>query len=343
MPNLTLDFRHLVETKATTIPKTSIKPRKEKQDDENGYDLFTKEAYRVYQHINSLGRFLVSIRPAYLSTSHRPSRNRKPTAVQMDKAAEGSLFSLFPSDISHLTDRERDEIDFQAKLIIRRCIDRIKELEESEKIRKENQTHKKNGILTQWFHSVLSSPAEDILSVHRSSMTWLLNQKLMEVSKLQKDQQEIRLEREIEKSENQLSKSNYAESLVTPSKTTTHVDESTPFDAFEEQLSAEQVQMLEKENSVMLEDLNNTLNQVKTAEKALIEISTLQTQLANHLAAQTIQTDKLYADAIATTETVERGNLQLISARERNKSSRKFMLAFLIGASFVLLFLDWYS
>jgi syntaxin 18 len=163
----------------------------------------------------------------------------------------------------------------------------------------------------------------------------------MQVSKLQKDQQEIRLEREIEKSENQLSKSNYAEALVTPATTTTY--ESTPLDAFEEQLSAEQVQMLEKENSLMLEDLNNTLNQVKTAEKALIEISTLQTQLANHLAAQTIQTDKLYADAIATTETVERGNLQLISARERNKSSRKFMLAFLIGASFVLLFLDWYS
>lgn len=340
MPNLTLDFRHLVETKATTIPKTSIKPRKEKQHDESGYDLFTKEAYRVYQHINSLGRFLISIRPAYLSTGHRPSRNRKPM-VQMDKGTEGSLFSLFPSDISHLSDRERDEIDFQAKLIIRRCIDRIKELEESEKIRQDNQTHTGNGLLTQWFHSVLASPTEDILSVHRSSITWLLNQKLMQVSKLQKDQQEIRLEREIEKSENQLSKSNYAEALVTPATTTTY--ESTPLDAFEEQLSAEQVQMLEKENSLMLEDLNNTLNQVKTAEKALIEISTLQTQLANHLAAQTIQTDKLYADAIATTETVERGNLQLISARERNKSSRKFMLAFLIGASFVLLFLDWYS
>jgi syntaxin 18 len=114
-------------------------------------------------------------------------------------------------------------------------------------------------------------------------------------------------------------------------------------DAFEQQLSQEQMQQLEKENETMLEEMNTTLNQVRQAEKALLEISTLQSQLTNHLAVQTLQTDRLYGDSLATTERVEQGNLQLIQAKERNRGTRKFMLIFLLGASLVLLFLDWYS
>ncbi|KAI9486860.1 MAG: hypothetical protein EXX96DRAFT_517182 [Benjaminiella poitrasii] len=354
MPNLTIEFRQIVEKKAASIPHKTH-PKRQRYD-ENSYDLFTKEAYRIYQHIDSLKRFLLTIRTAYLTKTNRPSRSRQ-TAVDLSTPSSvsgDSLFALFSGNIHNLTDRERDEIDFQAKLIIRRCIDRIKELEESEKLRHLQEAAKPVSRLSHFFSSMLLPTAtEDVLHVHRSSMTWFLNQKLMQVSKIQKEQQEIRLTREIEKRENQLSKSRFATSrqlfdLPEPTETSNDIpkveeDEQVELNAFEEALSKEQIQMLEKENSAMLEDLNNTLNQVKNAEKALLEISTLQTQLTNHLAAQTIQTDKLYADAIATTEKVEQGNIQLISARERNKSSRKFMLIFLIGASFVLLFLDWYS
>lgn len=339
MSNITIEFRHLVEKKAKTIPSKPNKRRREKHD-ESSYDIFTKEAYRIYQHINSLKRFLLTIRPVYLSTNNRPSRVNSRSNEPVPKVGtEGdSLFALFSGNIHNLTDRERDEIDFQAKLIIRRCIDRIKELETSEKMRQQREAAKPTHILAQFFSS---GNSEDVLFVHRSSITWLLNQQLMKVSQIQKDQQEIRLMREIEKSENQLSKSMYSHVVAEaqPVQDIPMEEEN----AFEQQLSQEQVQMLEKENSVMLEELNNTLNQVKSAEKALLEISTLQTQLTNHLAVQTVQTDKLYADAIATTDTIGRGNMQLMTARERNKSSRKFMLFFLIGASFVLLFLDWYS
>jgi syntaxin 18 len=350
MPNITLEFRHLVEAKAAVIPRKQPQVKRRDKHDEASYDLFTKEAYRIYQHIDSLKRFLVTLRPAYLSTNNRSSytRTNKPNAELPTNAKEGdSLFAIFSiGNIQHLTDRERDEIDFQAKIIIRRCIDRIKELEESEKIRQTNEAAKPVSRLAHFFTSVLlPSMTEDVLFVHRSSITWFLNQQLMQVSQIQKDQQEIRLTRELEKSENQLSKSSYEPPVVLNNQQQQQLEEPPTVEEnpFEQELSKEQIQMLEKENSAMLEDLNNTLNQVKSAEKALLEISTLQTQLTNHLAAQTIQTDKLYADAIATTDTVEKGNLQLITARERNKSSRKFILAFLIGASFVLLFLDWYS
>lgn len=345
MPNITLEFRHLVESKALTTPSKAKTKRREKNTDDS-YDLFTKEAYRIYQHIDSLKRFLLTIRPAYLSTNNRSSRaNVRQTELKSPDASNGdSLFALFAGNIHNLTDRERDEIDFQAKLIIRRCIDRIKELEASEKLRQQQEAAKPTNLLAQFLSAVLPPNAEDVLFVHRSSITWLLNQQLMKVSQIQKDQQEIRLMREIEKSENQLSKSTFndTKSFATPT-IESYQPEQEPENPFEQQLSQEQVQMLEKENSIMLEDLNNTLNQVKSAEKALLEISTLQTQLTNHLAAQTVQTDKLYADAIATTDKVGQGNMQLMTARERNRSSRKFMLIFLIGASFVLLFLDWYS
>lgn len=355
MPNITLDFRNLVESKSLSVPRKANNKRREKHE-EASYDLFTKEAYRIYQHIDSLKRFLLTIRPAYLSTSNRPTRaSTRHTEMKTADAGSGdSLFALFSGNIHNLTDRERDEIDFQAKLIIRRCIDRIKELEAAEKARQQQEAAKPTHRLAQFLSSVLLPPStEDMLFVHRSSITWLLNQQLMNVSQIQKDQQEIRLMREIEKSENQLSRSMYTNTADSSTSPVSGIDsyhqqeflDQPPIDEnpFEEQLSKEQVQMLEKENSIMLEDLNNTLNQVKSAEKALLEISTLQTQLTDHLAAQTLQTDRLYADAIATTDKVEQGNLQLMTARERNKSSRKFTLAFLIGASFVLLFLDWYS
>lgn len=349
MPDITLEFRRSVEAKQAIIPRKQQQVKRRNEQGDASYDLFTKEAYRIYQHINSLKRFLVAIRPAYLSTNNRSSltrTNKPPTELPANVIGGDSLFAIFSAgNIQHLTDRERDEIDFQAKIIIRRCIDRIKELEESEKIRQANEAANPASRLAHFFSSVLlPSMTEDVLFVHRSSIAWFLNQQLMQVSQIQKDQQEIRLMRELEKNENQLSKSSY-EPPVVLNQQQQQLEEppTTEGNSFEQELSKEQVQMLEKENSAMLEDLNNTLNQVKSAEKALLEISTLQTQLTNHLAVQTVQTDKLYADAIATTDTVEKGNLQLMTARERNKSSRKFMLAFLIGASFVLLFLDWYS
>ncbi|KAI9280650.1 snare-complex protein syntaxin-18 N-terminus-domain-containing protein [Sporodiniella umbellata] len=316
--NLTHEFRQLAEQKAST-QKPSYK--KKKSMPKKQPDLFTEEAYRIYQHIASLKRFLIAIRPIYLSTG----KHTKTDTVRFSHQ-EDPLFQFLPTQIDRLSDQERDEIDFQAKWIIKQSMSRIKELEQS-------QTIEPTKGVWSWLLSTLN---EDVIRVHQSSMTWLLNQQLMKVSRIQKEQQHIRLTREIEKSENQLSR--------LPTQVTTSEEPPTiELDAFETMLSKEQLQVLEKENSVMLEGLNNTLNQIKSAEQALLEISTLQTQLTNHLAAQTVQTDRLYADALATTDTVSRGNTQLLTAKERNRGSRKFMLFFLIGASFVLLFLDWYS
>ncbi|CAO3594083.1 unnamed protein product [Absidia cylindrospora] len=397
MPNITSDFQTIVQS-SSHLKKKDTKNNTGPQEKHPTYDIFTKEAYRIYQHIDSLSRFLVSIRRAYLNSDSRKSRytgasnkdnNKNNKATDSNPA--NSLFAMFPTNITHLTDRERDEIDFQAKLIIRRCMDRVNELEEAEQLRKDQAAATTARRFAQFLNQVVpgatsGGETEDILAIHRSNMIWLLNKLLMDVSKLQKGQQEIRLTRELEKSENHLF--NNSSSLLSTTATDTaaaatespssssspllgsnwkatkstitadtqlsssaaattttgwmaDVDED--MDAFEQQLSQEQMQQLEKENESMLEEMNTTLNQVRQAEKALLEISTLQSQLTNHLAVQTMQTDRLYGDSLATTERVEQGNSQLMQAKERNRGTRKFMLIFLFGASLVLLFLDWYS
>jgi len=82
---------------------------------------------------------------------------------------------------------------------------------------------------------------------------------------------------------------------------------------------------------------------VRGTEKTLLEISALQNELMVQLTSQASLTDRLYDDAIETTESVEKGNKQLIRARKRHKSTTRYILVFLLVMSLLLLLLDaWY-
>ncbi|OZJ06990.1 hypothetical protein BZG36_00197 [Bifiguratus adelaidae] len=203
-----------------------------------------------------------------------------------------------------LTDKDRDEIDFQAKMIIRRCMERIRTLDEQENARQQNLVA---PALPKWIAQAvvnLSTTQMDIVAVHRSGVLWWLNCKLMDASKIQKDQQEARVMRALEKSNNQLSnaiprpKSSTLLGEPTHPTPTQIPAELAEEDEFERSLDPQELQQMQMENDAMLEELENTLDQVKGAEKALMDIASLQSELANHLAIQTAQTDKIYQDAI---------------------------------------------
>ncbi|RKP26457.1 hypothetical protein SYNPS1DRAFT_27852 [Syncephalis pseudoplumigaleata] len=108
-------------------------------------------------------------------------------------------------------------------------------------------------------------------------------------------------------------------------------------------LTPEQRQLLEDENRELAQSLEATLDQVREAERAILEIAELQNQLMSHVAAQAKETERLYEEAVATTDRVREGNLQLAEAGRRSADTRKWVLLFLIIASLVLLFLDWYD
>lgn len=70
--------------------------------------------------------FLQSIRRAYLSIDGGSSVRSK-SAERVDKSALDSW-----KGVTSLSDKERDEIEFQVKVMIKRCLGRVKELEKGE-------------------------------------------------------------------------------------------------------------------------------------------------------------------------------------------------------------------
>ena len=108
------------------------------------------------------------------------------------------------------------------------------------------------------------------------------------------------------------------------------------------ELTGSQIMQFETENANILKSVQDTLESIQQAESRLMDISALQMELVSHLTRQTELTDQLFEDAIATSSTVEKGNVQLQEAKRRAKDGRVFILLFLIGASLSLLFLHFY-
>ncbi|MCJ1335509.1 hypothetical protein MMC09_000780 [Bachmanniomyces sp. S44760] len=108
-------------------------------------------------------------------------------------------------------------------------------------------------------------------------------------------------------------------------------------ETIESNLSPEQLQLFEQENSEMLKHYEDTLDQVRTAEKSLLEISSLQTTLVQNLSTQSEYIDQLVSDSMTTTENIGGGNKELKRAAERKSTARMVFLGtvglctFLVG------------
>ncbi|KAF7301352.1 SNARE protein syntaxin 18/UFE1 [Mycena indigotica] len=373
----TQDFRQSLDSHPPS-PKRRKTTAEAERDPQiiSGKD-FLKEAYVVLNHITTLTRMLANIKRPYLNVDSRSGSAQHHQSRTLDFEASDSSWA----SIRHLTNQERDQIDLQAKTILTRCADRVKELEALEKRRIELVASKTNP-LTRFLPARLREDAAtrsaDFVAAHRASITWYLNRRLTETSQSQKEMQEERVKRELERSKTlgsgaaremiyadpifdseprQTSGGGWGSSIIaatlgapmpsdssrSPAKT---YDIRPPSDDDEDEddieLSASQIMQFEQENANILRSVHDTLESVQQAESRLMDISALQMELVTHLTRQTELTDQLYEDAIATTSTVEKGNVQLKEAKRRSSDSRLFILVFLIGASFALLFLHFY-
>ncbi|KAK2466141.1 hypothetical protein APHAL10511_001783 [Amanita phalloides] len=355
------------------------KPRKkdELQRDELGKG-YLKEAYNVLSHINTLTRMLAGIRKPYLTVDTRELSLSRPR-VARDLDFNGGKDAW--ANIRHLTNEERDQIDLQSRIILSRCADRIKEMEALEKRRSELISRKNPFLrfLPLSLRQDEGTASSDFIAAHHSSITWYLSRRLTEASQSQKDMQEERVKRQLERTRTLGSGAGY-EMLRIGSKNTQpsipsvknesggwlggassamlsaigqqapHQVVTTPNAVAEQsddedediELTASQITQFETENANILKSVQDTLESVQQAESRLIDISALQMELVSHLTRQTELTDQLFEDAIATSTTVEKGNAQLREAKRRAKDGRVFVLMFLIGASLSLLFLHYY-
>ncbi|KAG6335332.1 hypothetical protein ID866_3764 [Astraeus odoratus] len=359
----TTDFRGAL---ASRQHLTSSKRRKVSGDDSPpafGKE-YLREAYAILNHINVLSRMLAFIRKPYLSVDSPPTALgwRGPRNLDI-----GNLEETW-SEIKHLTNEERDQVDLQARVILSRCADRVKAMEALEK----------RAV-------VLNSLRIKLIQSHDFfHITWYLNRRLAETSQNQKSMQEERVKRQLERTRTLGSSaareamtigaknfmpdkrqagsdswlegassvlvSGFAATIGAATHRTTDsnrnsasiasTDDETDNEDIE--LTQSQILQFETENANILRSVQDTLESVQQAEARLMDISNLQMELVTHLTRQTELTDQLYEDAMATTSTVEKGNVQLREARRRAKDSRLFVLVFLVGASLSLLFLHFY-
>ncbi|KAI9710093.1 MAG: hypothetical protein M1820_002895 [Bogoriella megaspora] len=348
MADTTPQFNELLREHGAT-------PIQYQQYDISRLDEFLKEAYSINSRLAELNNYLRSIRQAYLSATHPPRRKQAAHNDSTD-ATRGA-----GTDRRYLTDEQRTEIDAEAKRLLRDLNATIKRLSDTEQQRQSIQTQvalKKRsqhglGALGRWAaggaitaksqEETLDEDKANTLSKHRDSVVWFLQRQLEVCVMVQSAMMEARLTREMEKNKSILYKAsgngsaslsatvdtgirsaNGSISRASAGSTYQPTSPSASFsiDSEQQQLEPEQLQMFEEENKGMLKHYEDTLDQVRHAERSLLEISELQTTLANNLAVQSAHIDQLVQDSEFTEENVGMGNKQLKKATERKSTAR---------------------
>ncbi|XP_026163088.1 syntaxin-18 isoform X1 [Mastacembelus armatus] len=247
--------------------------------------------------------------------------------------------SLISSDLTRMTDNERDQIDQDAQIFMRTCSEAIKLLR--------NEAEKQ----------VASAQIKE----HRGAVLDLVEMYLKGVCKLYSEQRAIRVKRmvdkkrlsrlapehhsrvektvEVEPSEEKAVKEESSEKSVLDN-TGEHLWEE---GKLEDELSPEEIQMFEQENQRLVSEMNSLVDEVRQIEGKVVEISHLQEIFAEKVLQQETEIDNIHQLVVGATENVKEGNEDIREAIKNNAGFRVWILFFLVMCSFSLLFLDWYD
>ncbi|XP_061788776.1 syntaxin-18 [Nerophis lumbriciformis] len=279
---------------------------------------FSPKAKEVITNITKLKDFLLQHRKDYVSA--------------------GSLIS---SDLSRMTDSERDQIDQDAQIFMRTCSEAIKQLRtEAEK-------------------QVTSAQTKE----HRRAVLDLVDVYLKGVCKLYSEQRAIRVKRMVDKKRlSRLGSEQHSrvEKRVDeePAKEKSLKEESADKSAaevldpsinlweeskVEDELSPEEIQMFEQENQRLVSEMNSLVDEVRQIEGKVVEISRLQEIFSEKVLHQETEIDNIHHLVVGATENVKEGNEDIREAIKNNAGFRVWILFFLVMCSFSLLFLDWYD
>ena len=189
--------------------------------------------------------------------------------------------------------------------------------------------------------------ARKTITAVRESIILFLQGRLEEASSVQSEMMEVRLGREVEKSKSVLYKSRagfgipYAHdedtngfpASASPKSTrnrrsanlsngTNDLSISGQDQEESTELSQDQLQLFAEENNALLQHYNNQLDQVRSAEKSILEISELHNTLHANLQQQSEHIDQLVQDSYLTTENLGKGNKELKRASERRSTAQ---------------------
>ncbi|XP_029549057.1 syntaxin-18 isoform X1 [Salmo salar] len=327
--DITLLFKASVKTVKTRNKAMGVvfdSPKDEifkKSRPKNGFSLKAKE---VISNITKLKDFLLQHRKDYVNA--------------------GSLIS---SDLTRMTDNERDQIDQDAQIFMRTCSEAIKQLRsEAEK-------------------QVISTQIKE----HRGAVLDLIEMYLKGVCKLYSEQRAIRVKRVVDKKRLSRLEPEHHHSRVVVEKSPQvehHSEEKTSKEEsssgersvmevpennvslweegqgrVDDELSPEEMQMFEQENQRLVSEMSNLVDEVRQIEGKVVEISRLQEIFAEKVLMQETEIDSIHQLVVGATENVKEGNEDIREAIQNNAGFRVWILFFLVMCSFSLLFLDWYD
>uniref|UniRef100_A0A8C7I8Y1 Syntaxin-18 n=1 Tax=Oncorhynchus kisutch TaxID=8019 RepID=A0A8C7I8Y1_ONCKI len=358
--DITLLFKASVKTVKTRNKAMGVvfdSPKDEifkKSRPNNGFSLKAKE---VISNITKLKDFLLKHRKDYVNA--------------------GSLIS---SDLTRMTDNERDQIDQDAQIFMRTCSEAIKQL---------RSEAEKRVISTQ-------------IKEHRGAVLDLIEMYLKGVCKLYSEQRAIRVKRVVDKKRlSRLEPEHHHSSMVVEksppveqhSEEKTSKEESSSGERsvmevpdntvslweegqgrVDDELSPEEMQMFEQENQRLVSEMSNLVDEVRLVfnqtiltttflnmtevtqrlihllpmffrqiEGKVVEISRLQEIFAEKVLMQETEIDNIHQLVVGATENVKEGNEDIREAIQNNAGFRVWILFFLVMCSFSLLFLDWYD
>ncbi|XP_076037757.1 syntaxin 18 isoform X2 [Oratosquilla oratoria] len=108
-------------------------------------------------------------------------------------------------------------------------------------------------------------------------------------------------------------------------------------------LSVEERQMLEEENTHIYQELQSNQEEVKQITRQVAELGQMQDLLTENVNIQAHQIESIQDSVMAATENVREGNEQVREAMRKDAGFRVWIMFFLIVMSFTILFLDWYN
>lgn len=189
--------------------------------------------------------------------------------------------------------------------------------------------------------------ARKTVAAVRESIILYLSTKLEEAGRVQSELMDVRLDREVEKSKSILAQSSITRDTSRMPRTNS-IDGSSSYHGVDEHfassnevssaydLTPEQQQVFAEENHELLRHYEDQLDQVRTAEKSILEISELHSTLHAKLTEQSEHIDQLVQDSYLTTENLGKGNKELKKASERRSTARTVFFSTVAFCSFLV-------
>ncbi|XP_011302884.1 syntaxin-18 [Fopius arisanus] len=298
------------EALSEEIPR--VPPRKQKPE-----SMFRAKTKSLVTQISKLQQFLLEKRSAYLNLSKHLALSNS------------------------MTDAERDEIDNVSQEIMTTCSGLIKDLERDTAQADISQQNREHRMATL---DLIKHYLENVCKIY-SEQRAIRYKKMMELKKLSKLELEKSSEailhpprKELEHDKRDVSPS----AGSSPLKVQEMNGDVSPV-IYEEELSAEDIQMFESENEQLYNELNTITEEVRLIESKVVHIAELQEIFTEKVLQQDRDLDKLVTTVVGSTENVKEANEQIRQAIQRNAGLRVWILFFLLVMSFSLLFLDWYN